>query len=102
MGRLALTLLLTGSCFLSACADRLRSQQPASKPTVGYWFWDGSVFDESTQSQTLDVLYVHAGVLRGYAGPGTPEPWLASGFLSPKLPPAMEYWLAFRYEHPVP
>ena len=102
MRRLALFLLLTASCFLSACADPLRSQQPRPKPAVGYWFWAGSIFDESTQSQALDVLYVHSGILSGYAGPGKPEPWAASGFLPPRLPPAREYWLAFRYEHQIP
>jgi hypothetical protein len=93
-----LSLLLIASLGLSGCVDSLRSQRPPTKLTAGFWFWHGSSTDATWSSESLDVLFVHAGTIRKATGTYANEPRHAHGELPDQLPAAREYWFVFRFE----
>jgi len=98
MRLLGLPLLLIASLGLSGCVNSLHSQQPPAKWTTGFWFWNGHSGDVLPESETLDVLYLHAGTIRKEIGQYAREPWSIDGEFPDQLPAAREYWLVFRYE----
>jgi hypothetical protein len=56
--------LLIASLGLSACVVSSSSQQPPSKWTTGFWFWEGSSTDAPWSGEPLDALFVHVGIIR--------------------------------------
>ncbi len=88
-------LLLIASLGFYGCADSL--QAPPTKWTTGFWFWQGSSAGVSA-SQTVDVLFFHAGTIRRETWQYGRTPWSVGGQLPDELPRAREYWLLFRFE----
>ena len=100
-------LLLVVAFGLSGCARSLQSQQPPTKWTTGFWFWQGSSTGATWSSEPLDVLFVHVGEIRKETAPyalwnmtaaHAREQWHVYGGLPDTLPAAREYWLVFRFE----
>lgn len=97
------SLLLITSLGLSGCADSLHSQQPPTKWTTGFWFWQGSSTGATWSKEPLDVLFVQVGTIRKQTAPymirkTAATQWHAYGQLPDELPAAREYWLVFRFE----
>lgn len=94
-------LLLTGSIWLTGCVPSWSSQQQSSKWSTGFWFWSGGAVETETSPGIIDVLFVHAGYIRGSEtrSPRSGErQWYAYGTLPRELPAAREYWLVWRYQ----
>ena len=89
--------VLIASIGLSSCAGSLHSQPPPAKWTTGFWFWHANPIDAAGASETLDVLFVHAGDIRKSEFKNAPHRWFVHGELPRDIPPAREYWLVFRY-----
>jgi hypothetical protein len=99
------SLLLIASLGLSGCVDSLRSQQPPTKWTTGFWFWRGSSIDTTRSSESLDVIFIHVGTISKDDAPyvvrqatSPRQLWHAYAELPDQFPEAREYWLVFRFE----
>ena len=99
--------LLLAALLLPGCGNSAKKQPPPTKLTTGFWFWHGSSTDTTWSSESLDVLFVHAGMIRKIdilsvprMSPGTNlrDTWEVYGQLPEEVPIAKEYWLVFRYE----
>lgn len=96
--------LLVQSILLLGCSPSLSSRPRPSGWSTGFWFWHGSALDAERFPGPVDVLYVHAGYIRGgedsrFIRPTSRErSWTAFGALPEELPAAREYWLVWRFE----
>jgi len=96
----AVCALLIATLGLCSC-ESSRGQQTSTKPTIGFWFWQGSSAGEEWSGPPIDALFVHVGIIGrqsflNVSGPN--KQWNAYGQLPDRLPPAREYWLVYRYE----
>jgi uncharacterized protein DUF3142 len=89
--------VMIASICVSSCVGSLHSQPPPAKWTTGFWFWRASPVEVAEMSQTLDVLFVHAGDIRAPEYKNNPREGFVYGDLPRDLPLAREYWLVFRY-----
>jgi hypothetical protein len=71
---------------LGSCATTGQTRAPASKWSVGFWFWGGSEVTSESKNLQLDSVYFQAGRFDG-------------GELPLPLPLAKEYWMVIRYEN---
>ena len=92
------SLFLIAAFSLSGCVGSSQSSRPPTKSTVGFWFWHGSSAEATWSSESLEVLFLHAGTIRKAGGTRAHEQWQVFGELPDRLPAAREYWLVFRFE----
>ncbi len=98
---LGLSFLLIASAGLVGCGKSLGQQEPPTKWTTGFWFWNGSEASVIAPVNAIDLIFCQVGVIVKKTWPlRSGEPWSVYGTLPEHLPPAREYWLVFRSDSP--